>query len=93
MNAYYSDQFKRDFWFLFPQEKRKMHPLKPGSHNWRIVRHLAGGRPLTNAAAVRLFDCFSLSSRICELKRRGWNVVSDRERLSSGKFIAVYSLK
>jgi hypothetical protein len=69
-----------------------MHPLKPGSHNWKIMRHLAGGRPLTNAAAVRLFECFSLSSRICELKRRGWNVTSTPLKLKSGKRVVQYEM-
>lgn len=69
-----------------------MHLLKPGSHNFRIVRHLAGGRTLTNAAATRMFDCFSLSSRVSELRRRGWKILSERTRLKSGKFIAVYRM-
>jgi hypothetical protein len=70
-----------------------MHPLKPGSHAFRILAHLARGHSLTVMAATRLFETYSLSSRIAELRKRGWNVVSDRKRLSSGKFIAVYSLK
>lgn len=69
-----------------------MHPLKPGSHAFRILAHLARGHSLTVLAATRLFETYSLSSRIAELRRRGWNITSTPKVLASRKRIMVYRM-
>jgi hypothetical protein len=70
----------------------EMRPLKTSGHACRILARLVKGQSITNAQATRLFDCYSLSSRICELKRRGWAIRSTPLVLRSKKRIAVYSL-
>jgi hypothetical protein len=69
-----------------------MRALKEGSHNARILGHLAHGRTLTRLQALRLFDCINLPGRIYDLESRGHNIHREIIRLPSGKKVAQYSL-
>jgi hypothetical protein len=70
-----------------------MKALKEGSQNARILGYLAHGKTLTPISALRLFDCWALSSRVSELRRRGHKIKRQMVDLSSGKSVAQYSLK
>lgn len=58
----------------------------------KILRHLKAGGTLTPLDALNLFQCFSLSQRIGELKRGGWPIHAEMVRVNSGKKVARYSL-
>lgn len=75
------------------KENSARRPLKDRSHNSRILGYLSHGKSLTPMSALRLFDCFALSSRIAELKKRGHNIRSEMITLSHGKRVAQYTLK
>jgi hypothetical protein len=57
-----------------------------------VLNHLQRGRSLTPAAAMHLFDIYRLAARVHDLKRRGHRIRSQRIRLSSGSYVAQYSL-
>jgi Helix-turn-helix domain len=71
---------------------KQVRLLKPTGHACRILHHLVSGRTLTVMQAFRLFECCSLSSRLNELRKRGWMVKSREVRLKSGKRVQQYSL-
>jgi hypothetical protein len=58
----------------------------------RIKAHLESGLSLTGMDALRLFGCWSLPRRICDLKERGMKIKSESIRLDNGKRVTRYSL-
>ena len=58
----------------------------------RIKAHLESGHSLTGLDALRLFGCWSLPRRICDLKERGMRIKSETIRLDNGKRVTRYSL-
>ena len=58
----------------------------------RIKAHLESGLSLTGMDALRLFGCWSLPRRICDLKERGMRIKSETIRLDNGKRVTRYSL-
>lgn len=63
------------------------------SQRLEILRYLAMGYSLTPLEALEKFQCFALSQRIGELKKRGWPISSRMVTLKSGKKVACYDLK
>ncbi len=47
------------------------------SQNERILLYLRQGNRLTGLEALDLFGCSRLSSRICDLKKRGHEILSE----------------
>ena len=66
--------------------------MKP-SQNTRILKYLQSGKTLTGMEALKMFDCFSLSQRIRNLKDKGFDIDKDMETTTSGKHIARYKMK
>jgi hypothetical protein len=61
------------------------------SQNKKIEKFLKQGRSLTPMLALKLFNCWALSSRISELNKKGLNIKSEMiER--DGKRFARYSI-
>ena len=58
----------------------------------RIKAHLESGLSLTGMDALRLFGCWSLPRRICDLKERGMRTKAETIRLDNGKRVTRYSL-
>jgi len=54
----------------------------------KILEHLQSGRPLTQDTARELFGCMRLASRISELKKDGFLILSLRHETG----VAVYLL-
>ena len=62
------------------------------SQNNLILKHLKKGKTLTPLQALRLFDCWALSSRISNLKADGHNIKTEMIT-NKGKTFARYSLE
>ena len=59
----------------------------------KIIAYLKEGHTLTALEALRRFGCFRLTSRICDLKKRGYNISSKRIKTESGKYVSEYKLE
>ena len=42
-----------------------------------ILAHLKSGKSITPSYAVTHFRCYRLAARICDLRRDGWDIVTD----------------
>lgn len=62
------------------------------SQNQRILNYLKKGKSLTPLQALRLFDCWALSSRISNLKDEGHKIKTEIIR-TKDKHFARYSLE
>ena len=62
------------------------------SQNNRIAEHLHKGLTITSLEALNLFGCFRLASRIHDLRERGENIIVERVKTTSGKYVAQYRL-
>lgn len=62
------------------------------SQNTRILNHLKRGNRLTPLQALRLFDCWALSSRISDLKKDGHDIKTEMITVKDKTF-ARYSLQ
>lgn len=61
------------------------------SQNDQIINYLKSGKSLTALEALQNFGCLRLGSRISELKKRGYDIVSQLvER--NGKWVAKYQI-
>ena len=82
-----SEQFELPF-------MRTTHPQKSEGHDQkaRILAHLQYGRTLTALEALEWFKCFRLASRICDLRKAGYDVQKRTIKTNSGKNIAQYYL-
>jgi Helix-turn-helix domain len=63
------------------------------SQSSRILAHLQAGHTLTPIEALNRFNCFSLSQRITELRRRGYQIITTMVDVPSGKRVAEYRLE
>lgn len=61
------------------------------SQNALILNYLQKGRKLSPLVALRLFNCWALSSRASDLKKKGHKIKSEMIK-KNGKFYAEYSL-
>ncbi len=66
--------------------------MKTQSQNERILNHLKKGKSLTPLAALRLFNCWALSSRIAEINKPSRIVKSELVKVKGGKQVAKYSM-
>ena len=58
----------------------------------RILAHLKDGNGITPMDALNLFGCFRLGARIADLKRMGYDIVTERVKVEDGKYVARYHL-
>lgn len=58
----------------------------------RILAHLKDGNGITPMDALDLFGCFRLGARIADLKRMGYDIVTERVKVEGGKYVARYHL-
>ena len=61
------------------------------SQNDQILDYLKLGKSLTSLEALNAFGVFRLASRVEELRKRGYNIVSDRVS-ENGKTFSRYYL-
>ncbi len=58
-----------------------------------ILQYLQAGGTLTPMDALRLFNCWALSSRTADLRKKGYNIISKLETGENNKTYARYSMK
>lgn len=58
----------------------------------KIAAHLEGGNTITALEALNLFGCFRLASRIHDLRVQGYDIIVDRIKTNSGKYVAQYKM-
>lgn len=58
----------------------------------KILAYLKQGHTLTSLEALDRFQCFRLGARCWDLKKAGWNIVSEMVTLPNKKRIARYRL-
>lgn len=66
------------------------------TQNKRIEAYLMSGRTLTPLDALHEFNCFRLSARIYDLRKRGLDIESRRRKITSNgkqKVVVEYKLK
>lgn len=57
-----------------------------------ILQHMKQGYRITPMDALRLCGCFRLSARIADLRKLGYDIISDRVKVDGGKHVAEYRL-
>lgn len=55
-----------------------------------LLNYLLSGNSLTALEALQRFNCFRLSSRISDLKKKGYDIKSETITLPSGKHVSKY---
>lgn len=58
----------------------------------RILEYHKAGNGITPMDALDLFGCFRLGARIADLKRMGYDIVTERVKVEGGKYVARYHL-
>jgi hypothetical protein len=58
----------------------------------KILRFLEKRRVITLPQARTMFDCERLSARICDLRERGHNILTEMMPTKTGKRVAKYRL-
>ena len=71
---------------------KPLRTFKTNSQCARILKHLQDGNSLTVEQARDLKMGANLRSRVADLKRAGYNIVSEMVKFNGG-FVARYSLK
>ena len=61
------------------------------SQNEMILKHLKSGKSITGLEALRLFGCFRLASRVCDLKGKGHDIIKQMVN-RNGEWVAKYWL-
>lgn len=57
-----------------------------------ILHYLQDGNGITPMDALNLCGCFRLSARIADLKKRGYDIVTEKVKVDGGKYVARYHL-
>lgn len=57
-----------------------------------ILKHLQDGNGITPMEALELCGCFRLSARIADLKKRGYEIITEKVKVEGGKYVARYHL-
>ena len=57
-----------------------------------ILAYLKDGNGITPIDALNLCGCFRLSARIADLRKRGYDIVSEKIKVDGGKYVARYHL-
>ncbi len=65
---------------------------KPVSQEAGILQYLQAGGSLTPMDGLRLFNCWALSSRCSDLRKKGYNITSKLETGENNKTYARYSI-
>ena len=64
------------------------------THQTQVLDHLKQGRTISQAEAIRYFDCYRLSAVICRLRKAGYEITKHDERNQNNKGThARYELK
>ena len=50
------------------------------------------GNGITPMDALELCGCFRLSARIADLKKRGYEIITEKVKVDGGKYVARYHL-
>ena len=58
----------------------------------RILEYLKAGNGITPMDALDLFGCFRLGARIADLKKRGYEIITEKVKVDGGKYVARYHL-
>lgn len=58
----------------------------------QIAAWLNKGKSITQLDALKHFGCMRLASRICDLRERGMNIVTEKIVTATGKIVASYHL-
>ena len=58
----------------------------------RILEHLKAGNGITPMDALDLFGCFRLGARIADIKKMGYDIVTERVKGVGCKYVARYHL-
>lgn len=58
----------------------------------KILAYLKEGNGITPIEALNLFGCFRLSARIADIKKMGYEIVSELVNVGDGKRAACYHL-
>ena len=66
--------------------------MKPDSQNTRILKYLQSGKTLTGMEALKMFNCFSLSQRIQNLRDKGNVIDTVMITTEDKKRIAAYEM-
>lgn len=57
-----------------------------------ILKHMQDGNGITPMDALELCGCFLLSARIADLKKRGYDIITEKVKVDGGKYVARYHL-
>jgi hypothetical protein len=57
-----------------------------------ILKHMQDGNGITPMDALELCGCFRLSARIADLKKRGYEIITEKVKIAGGKYVARYHL-
>lgn len=57
-----------------------------------ILKHMQDGNGITPMDALNLCGCFRLSARIADLRKRGYDIISEKVKVDGGKYVARYHL-
>ena len=57
-----------------------------------ILEYLKEGNGITPIDALNLFGCFRLGARIADIKKMGYNIVTEMVKVGDGKRVAKYHL-
>lgn len=58
----------------------------------RILEYLKAGNGITPIEALNLFGCFRLSARIADIKKMGYEIVTELVKVGDNKRTACYHL-
>ena len=62
------------------------------SQSSKILAYLKEGNGITPIEALNLFGCFRLGARIADIKKMGYNIVTEMVKVGDGKRVAKYHL-
>lgn len=57
-----------------------------------ILKHMQDGNGITPMDVLELCGCFRLSARIADLKKRGYEIITEKVKVDGGKYVARYHL-
>lgn len=57
-----------------------------------ILKHMQDGNGITPMDTLELCGCFRLSARIADLKKRGYEIITEKVKVDGGKYVARYHL-
>lgn len=57
-----------------------------------ILKHMQDGNGITPMDALELCGCFRLNARIADLKKRGYEIITEKVKVDGGKYVARYHL-